>query len=222
MTFVTACGTGEQGREDDVALRRVSDTNQNTVNNGGTNGDTGRDIPGRGGDTPSEDETIIGGGGITGNDGTTDGNGTTGGNRGATGENNGTTGGNGDGEYTADDEGQVGGGNDDIRMDDKAQNKVEKLKEVSHASVIVVNDRAYVGVLMDNHAKDGLTKETKKKISDAVKSTDKNVKQVYTSSNPEVIERMGEYGDKLQGSQPVQGISDEFTQAMQQFFPEAK
>lgn len=255
VSFVTACGMGEQGREDDVAIRRVADNNQNTIRNGGSNADNGGNaLPGNG--TTGDEGNIVGDGGIGGNGGQTgendgltggmdgtggqnggtngtnggvDGNegltggtdGTAGQNGGAIGGTGGALGGNGDGEYTADDEGNVNGDNGDIRIADKAQNKVEKLKEVSHASVIVVNDKAYVGVLMDKHAKGGLTEDIKKKISKEVKATDKNVKKVYTSSNPDVIERMGEYGDRLQGSQPVQGISGEFTQAMQKFFPNA-
>jgi spore cortex protein len=114
--------------------------------------------------------------------------------------------------------------NDDTRMQvaDKAQDKIENLSEVRHANVIVTNRNAYVAVVLDDDSKGEVRKDVENKISDQVKSTDNNIQNVFVSSNPDFVDRMGDYGDKIQSGKPIRGLFEEFNEMVQRIFPNAR
>jgi YhcN/YlaJ family sporulation lipoprotein len=114
--------------------------------------------------------------------------------------------------------------NDKSRMQiaDKAQDKIENLKEVRHANIIVTNRNAYVAVVLEDNSKGEVREELENKISKQVKSTDNNIRNVFVSSNPDFVDRMGDYGDKIQSGKPVRGLVEEFTEMVQRVFPSAK
>ncbi|OLS33825.1 YhcN/YlaJ family sporulation lipoprotein [Bacillus sp. MRMR6] len=114
--------------------------------------------------------------------------------------------------------------NDDTRVQvaDKAQDKIENLSEVRHANVIVTNRNAYVAVVLDDDSKGEVRKDLENKISDQVKSTDNNIQNVFVSSNPDFVDRMGDYGDKIQSGKPIRGLFEEFNEMVQRIFPNAR
>ena len=111
--------------------------------------------------------------------------------------------------------------NNDTRMQvaDEAQDKIENLSEVKHANVIVTNRNAYVAVVLDDDSKGEVRKDVENKISDEVKSTDDNIRNVFVSNNPDFVNRMGDYGDKIQSGKPIQGLFEEFNETVQRIFP---
>ncbi|MFC0562170.1 YhcN/YlaJ family sporulation lipoprotein [Halalkalibacter alkalisediminis] len=114
--------------------------------------------------------------------------------------------------------------NNDTRMQvaDEAQDKIENLSEVRHANVIVTNRNAYVAVVLDDDSKGEVRKDVENKISDQVKSTDDNIRNVFVSSNPDFVDRMGDYGDKIQSGKPIRGLFEEFNEMVQRIFPNAR
>ena len=72
------------------------------------------------------------------------------------------------------------------------------LKEVKHADIIVAGNQAYVAVVLTNGNKGAVENNLKKKIAKKVRSTDKNIDNVYVSANPDFVERMQEYGKRIQ------------------------
>jgi spore cortex protein len=114
--------------------------------------------------------------------------------------------------------------NNDTRMQvaDEAQDKIENLSEVRHANVIVTNRNAYVAVILDDDSKGEVRKDVENKISDQVKSTDDNIRNVFVSSNPDFVDRMGDYGDKVQSGKPIRGLFEEFNEMVQRIFPNAR
>jgi YhcN/YlaJ family sporulation lipoprotein len=114
--------------------------------------------------------------------------------------------------------------NNDTRMQvaDKAQDKIENLSEIRHANVIVTNRNAYVAVVLDDDSKGEVRKDVENKISDQVKSTDDNIRNVFVSSNPDFVDRMGDYGDKIQSGKPIRGLFEEFNEMVQRIFPNAR
>lgn len=104
----------------------------------------------------------------------------------------------------------------------EAQNKIENLDEVRQANVIVANRNAYVAVVLDHQPKGEVGNKVKDKISNQVKATDKNIRNVFVSSNPDFIDRMEDFGDKLQSGKPVKGLFEEFNETIQRVFPQAR
>ncbi|MCM3585799.1 YhcN/YlaJ family sporulation lipoprotein [Mesobacillus maritimus] len=109
-----------------------------------------------------------------------------------------------------------------IRISEKAEHKVENLSEVRHSNVIVTDKNAYVAVILDDEPKGELREEVETRIADQVKSTDENIDHVYVSSNPDFVDRMGDFGDRIREGKPVKGLVDEFTEMVQRVFPNAR
>ena len=93
------------------------------------------------------------------------------------------------------------------------------MSEVRSANVIVTNRNAYVAVVLTDDSKGEVRKEIENKISDQVKATDKDIQNVYVSSNPDFVERMRGYGDDLNNGRPIRGLFDEFNEMVQRVFP---
>ncbi|MGA9227560.1 MAG: YhcN/YlaJ family sporulation lipoprotein, partial [Mesobacillus sp.] len=81
---------------------------------------------------------------------------------------------------------------------------------------------AYVAVVLSNDETGNVRKDLEKKISDRVKSTDSNIENVYVSSNPDFVDRMKDYGDKIQNGEPIRGLFDGFSEMVQRVFPTAR
>jgi spore cortex protein len=114
--------------------------------------------------------------------------------------------------------------NQQTRMEvaEEAANRVADLKEVSQANVIVTNRNAYVAVMLDNQPKGEMTRAVENKISNAVKQADRNIRNVYVSTNPDFVDRMTDYTDKLQRGEPIEGLFEEFNEMVLRVFPNAR
>ncbi|ASB90369.1 YhcN/YlaJ family sporulation lipoprotein [Bacillus sonorensis] len=100
--------------------------------------------------------------------------------------------------------------------------KITDMKEVNNASVIVTDNNAYVAVVLTGNKQGDVTQSLKKKISDKVKATDKSINNVYVSANPDFVDRMQDYGRRIQNGEPIKGLFDEFGQMTRRMFPEQK
>ncbi|MEG7335321.1 YhcN/YlaJ family sporulation lipoprotein [Bacillus sp. 0102A] len=114
-----------------------------------------------------------------------------------------------------------GNENQQLEVADDAADKISDMKEVEQANVIVAGNQAYVAVVLKN-GKEDVGQDLKKKISDKVKDTDKNMDNVYVSANPDFVDRMQGYGDRIQNGDPVAGFFDEFSETVQRIFPQAE
>ncbi|MDU0156815.1 YhcN/YlaJ family sporulation lipoprotein [Bacillus cabrialesii] len=108
-----------------------------------------------------------------------------------------------------------------LEVADDAADKITDMKEVKHANVIVAGNQAYVAVVLTNGNKE-VGKDLKKKISDKVRDTDKNMDNVYVSANPDFVDRMQGYGERIQNGDPIAGFFDEFSETVQRVFPQAE
>ncbi|MEI1420652.1 YhcN/YlaJ family sporulation lipoprotein [Bacillus cabrialesii] len=108
-----------------------------------------------------------------------------------------------------------------LEVADDAADKITEMKEVKHANVIVAGNQAYVAVVLTNGNKE-VGKDLKKKISDKVRDTDKNMDNVYVSANPDFVDRMQGYGERIQNGDPIAGFFDEFSETVQRVFPQAE
>ncbi|MGM0846546.1 MAG: YhcN/YlaJ family sporulation lipoprotein [Bacillota bacterium] len=113
-------------------------------------------------------------------------------------------------------------GEQKMTSSDKAAKKVNELKEVKQANVIMTENNAFVAVVLEDNAEGDVTKQIKKKVSQAVKDTEQSIENVYVSSNPDFVERMRGYGDDLQNGEPVEGLFEEFGEMTRRIFPNAR
>lgn len=114
--------------------------------------------------------------------------------------------------------------NEQNQMDiaDDAAKKVADLEEIKYANVIVTNNNAYAAVVLEGDPKGKLSNEVKDKVADQVRSTDRDINNVYVSENPDFFDRMKDYGDKIRSGEPVAGLGDEFNVMIKRVFPQAK
>ena len=102
---------------------------------------------------------------------------------------------------------------------DKAAEKIVSMREVDQANVIVTDNNAYVAAKLANHNGNRLEKDIENKISDAVKSTNQNIDNVYVSVNPDFYERTTSYANDIRNGRPIAGFFDEFNTLVRRIFP---
>ncbi|WP_017380697.1 YhcN/YlaJ family sporulation lipoprotein [Paenisporosarcina sp. TG-14] len=116
-------------------------------------------------------------------------------------------------------ESNMGGDESLLELADEAADKVVELDEVDSATVIITNNNAYVGAVLENETED--MDQIQAKIKEQVEATNANVNNVYVSVNPDFVERMTDYGNKIDEGKPVAGLFEEFNETVQRIFPEA-
>lgn len=111
--------------------------------------------------------------------------------------------------------------NNENRMDvaDKAADKIVEMREVDQANVIVTNNNAYVAAKLTDNASNKLSKNVEKKISDLVKSTNRDIDHVYVSVNPDFYNRTTSYVNDIRDGRPIEGFFDEFSTLVRRVFP---
>lgn len=107
-----------------------------------------------------------------------------------------------------------------MRIADQAASRVADLVDVDTANVIATDDNAYVAVKLANGAR--LTNHLEKKISNAVKKTDRDIDHVYISANPDFYQHMTTYGNDIRTGKPVSGFFTDFSNMIQRVFPDTK
>ncbi len=100
--------------------------------------------------------------------------------------------------------------------------RIAKLDEIDTTNVIVTNRNAYVAVVLRDGAKGEVTNRLENKIADKIRAEDPDIRNVYVSSNPDFVDRMTDYGNKITEGRPVSGFFEEFTEMVRRVFPNAR
>ncbi|WIY60188.1 YhcN/YlaJ family sporulation lipoprotein [Bacillus arachidis] len=106
-----------------------------------------------------------------------------------------------------------------LHVANKAADRIVELAEVDKATVVVTNKNAYVAVVLRDNVKGDVTKQLENKIADQVRATDPDIRNVFVSSNPDFVDRMRDYADKINQGKPVSGLFEEFTETVRRVFP---
>ncbi len=106
-----------------------------------------------------------------------------------------------------------------LRVAVDAQDQIENLFEVKHANIIVLDGNAYVAVVMDKDLNGEVSPYIEDEIAAKVRSTDNTIRNVYVSSNPDFVEDMSEYRDKIRSGQSKASLDDEFSKMVKRVFP---
>ena len=118
---------------------------------------------------------------------------------------------------------------ENLELAEEASAKIDELEEVDTSTVIVTENNAYVAVVLNKNS-DGTeiaegSKELEQiedKIGEKVKEVNADVENVYVSVNPDFVDRMDEYREKVEQGEPVEGLFEEFGELTQRIFPDAK
>ncbi len=114
---------------------------------------------------------------------------------------------------------QAGANNNQMEVADRAADRVAQLEEVRTANVIVTDRNAYVAVVLNGDTEGEVTDRVKNRIADQVRKADRNIQNVYVSSNPDFVDRMTDYGRRIGEGEPIEGLFDEFNQTIRRVFP---
>lgn len=112
-----------------------------------------------------------------------------------------------------------GNGVNGMRVSEDISNRVEALKEVSNANVIVTENNAYVGAVLKDGGEKDISNDLKERVADAVRGADPSVDQVYVSANPDFVQRMDRYANDIENGKPVEGFAEEFRELVTRIFP---
>ena len=107
-----------------------------------------------------------------------------------------------------------------LRVAKDAEAKVEKLRNVKQATVIVTNRQAYAAVTLETEQE--IRNELENEIAAQVKSTDKTIQQVFISSDPDFADKMKGYREEIQEGRPVRDLLEEFNHMVHGVFPAAQ
>ncbi|MGE7606107.1 YhcN/YlaJ family sporulation lipoprotein [Peribacillus frigoritolerans] len=106
-----------------------------------------------------------------------------------------------------------------MRVAEDISNRVEALKEVGNANVIVTENNAYVGAVLKDGGEKDISNDLKERVADAVREADPSVDQVYVSANPDFVQRMDRYANDIENGKPVEGFAEEFRELVTRIFP---
>lgn len=105
--------------------------------------------------------------------------------------------------------------------DDAANKITSQIPEVDNAYVLATDNNAYVAVGLDNQRGNGdISDNLKQRITDLVKQTDRDIDNVYISSNPDFVDLSNNYVNDVNNGKPVRGMFDQFSNMIQRIFPD--
>ncbi|MED3564295.1 YhcN/YlaJ family sporulation lipoprotein [Bacillus xiapuensis] len=107
-----------------------------------------------------------------------------------------------------------------MRVADEAAKRVANLPEVDTANVIASDNNAFVAVKLTGSTQ--LTNHLENKISDKVKSVDRDIDNVYVSANPDFFGQMNQWSGDIRNGRPVTGFFKEFSDSVRRIFPDLR
>ncbi|WP_068675672.1 YhcN/YlaJ family sporulation lipoprotein [Oceanobacillus sp. Castelsardo] len=118
----------------------------------------------------------------------------------------------------------------------EAANKISnKVKEINNVYVLTTDNNAYVAAELDTDRNDRnnnrnnndndmfddqLSDKVKKEISNIVRSVDKDIDNVYVSTNPDFLDLANNYANDIDRGEPVEGFFDQIGHTIERLFPE--
>ncbi|WP_246569608.1 YhcN/YlaJ family sporulation lipoprotein [Lentibacillus saliphilus] len=110
--------------------------------------------------------------------------------------------------------------------DEAAKRITDQVKGIDSAYVLTTNNNAYVAAMLNdgqkNNGKRGndLTNDVKDKISKIVKDVDKDIDNVYVSTNPDFVDLTNNYVNDMNNGEPVEGFFDQMGNMIKRLFPQ--
>ncbi|GAM13073.1 YhcN/YlaJ family sporulation lipoprotein [Mesobacillus selenatarsenatis] len=106
-----------------------------------------------------------------------------------------------------------------MHVDENAEEQVKIMNEVQSATIITVHRNAYVAVVLENGDTEAVPGDLKNKIAQQIKGSDESITDVYVSSNADFVVSMTDYREQLQSRRPIVGLTEDFNDTIERFFP---
>lgn len=101
----------------------------------------------------------------------------------------------------------------------KIANEVAKIKGIKSANVVISDDRALIGVDMENNAEGKITDALKSQVESTTKKTDNRIKTVAVSADPDIFERISNVGTGIQEGKPLSEFGNEIEELFRRIMP---
>lgn len=109
-----------------------------------------------------------------------------------------------------------------IHSEQRIADRVVKTGYVSQASVLVVGDTAYIGVVQKPGVHKEMSTSAKAHLAQIVKQFDKRIKTVYISANPDVYTHFRSFAAEIANGKPVSGLWTNFRSIVTRVWPTAR
>ncbi|MDC3417687.1 YhcN/YlaJ family sporulation lipoprotein [Aquibacillus salsiterrae] len=108
-----------------------------------------------------------------------------------------------------------------------AERITNEMNEIERVYVFTTDNNAYVAAEIDNQTNNRTTNgdvsdSLKRNISRVVKSVEKDIDNVYVSTNPDFVNLSNNYARDAQRGEPVEGFFDQMGEMIDRIFPDAK
>ncbi|WP_079509115.1 YhcN/YlaJ family sporulation lipoprotein [Mesobacillus jeotgali] len=106
-----------------------------------------------------------------------------------------------------------------IKGNDDLEQQAEMLQNVQSATVITVQPKAYVAVVLEDGNTTSVPDEVYNKIDRQIKAADDAIKEVFVSSNADFVVEMTDFREQLQSRRPIPGLTEDFNTMIERVFP---
>ncbi|MBU5482913.1 YhcN/YlaJ family sporulation lipoprotein [Clostridium sp. MSJ-11] len=103
---------------------------------------------------------------------------------------------------------------------DKIAKELTTIKGINSANVLISNERALVGVNLDENAEGNLTNELKTEVEKKVKSTDPKIQTVAVSADVDVVQRIQNIGKGIGEGRPFSEFGTEIEEIFRRILPQ--
>ncbi|MCR4442289.1 MAG: YhcN/YlaJ family sporulation lipoprotein [Peptococcaceae bacterium] len=100
--------------------------------------------------------------------------------------------------------------------------KISAMKEINTATVVLADNKAWVGVDLKAGVANKLTNAVKNEITRLVKAEDKSVDTVYVTADADMVTRLKEIARDIAAGKPVSGFLDELNEIGRRITPSTK
>ncbi|WP_054861364.1 MULTISPECIES: YhcN/YlaJ family sporulation lipoprotein [Gracilibacillus] len=116
---------------------------------------------------------------------------------------------------------------DNYEVAEKAQDRIkEELPEINRVYVLTTENNAYVAASWNKDGNDTsetgneISDKVRKQITDIVKSVNKDIDNVYITTNPDFFDLADRYAQDLDAGEPVEGFFNRIGNMLNRVFPE--
>jgi len=107
--------------------------------------------------------------------------------------------------------------------DEIADRVTSEVDDIERAYVLTMGNNAYVACQLDNDNRearnDDVSDKLEREVTDAVQDADKDIDNVFVSSNPDFIDLTSNYMRDIDRGEPIEGFFDQFTEMIERIFP---
>lgn len=101
----------------------------------------------------------------------------------------------------------------------KIADEVAKIEGIKSANVVISDERALIGVDIENTAEGKITDELKSKVESTAKKADKEIKTVAVSADPDVFNRLSNIGTGIKEGKPLSEFGTEIEEIFRRIMP---